>query len=179
VKTYNGAPALVETLPAGTMLWRVHRTDIGYPPHSFNATHIAPLVDALTINPRHEQVPRQGRFEPVHDELVCPGGSTLGGYLYVGLSEGAAVAEGVLRGKDIPSSRLLPASTLHELSITRMRLTSSVSIAALDSTVALTRINQDTSLTGCSWREYRQSRIRCTQILLGTPRGIRRPIQMP
>jgi hypothetical protein len=104
VRTYNGASAHTDIIAAGTELWRIHRTDSRFPPNSFNSVAIAPLVDALTINPRTMRVPRQGRFDPVHDNHICAGGSHLGGYLYAGLSVGAVVAEGILRGTDIPKT---------------------------------------------------------------------------
>nr|GLK40825.1 hypothetical protein GCM10017611_77000 [Rhodococcus wratislaviensis] len=75
-------------------MWRIHRTDSPFPPNSFNSAAIAPLEDGLTINTRTMRIPRQGRFDPVHDDRVCPGGSLLGGYLYVGLSVGAGGGRG-------------------------------------------------------------------------------------
>ncbi|MDH6284926.1 hypothetical protein M2280_006190, partial [Prescottella agglutinans] len=44
-----------------------------------------------------------------------------------------------------------------------------------DTQAGLAAINQDTSLTGCTWREYGNSRTACTKILVGTPaaRGVR------
>lgn len=175
MRTYNGAPAHTDVIAAGTELWRVHHTDSSYPANSFNSTNIAPLVDALGIDLRRERIPRQGRFDPVHDDTVCPGGSSLGGYLYVGLTIGAAVAEGILRSADIPKSGILSAAALVELSLTRMVLQHEVTLAVLDTQTGLAAINQDTSLTGCTWREYGSSRTACTTILVGTPaaQGVR------
>lgn len=170
MRKYNGAPANIDTLASGTTLWRIHRGETTYPPNSFNAKFIAPLVDALKFDARNDKnLPRQGRFDPVHDEATCSGGSQLGGYLYAGLSKGAAVAEGILRSQSVPPCGLLPDATLDELSITKMTLQQDVPVAVIDSQTALIRINQDASLTGCSWREYRDSRIVCTQILISTP----------
>ncbi|MDV6285811.1 hypothetical protein [Rhodococcus jostii] len=75
MRTYNGAPAHTDIIAAGTELWRIHRTDSPFPPNSFNSAAIAPLEDGLTINTRTMRIPRQGRFDPVHDDRVCPGGS--------------------------------------------------------------------------------------------------------
>ncbi|GAF49146.1 hypothetical protein [Rhodococcus wratislaviensis] len=169
MRTYNGAPAHTDTLPAGTELWRIHRTDSPFPPNSFNSAAIAPLEDGVTINTRTMRVPRQGRFDPVHDHHVCPGGSLLGGYLYVGLSVGAVVAEGILRGTDIPKTGMLSDTALAEVSLTRMIAGEDITVAVLDTQAGLAAINQDGSLTGCTWRDYRDSRITCTNILVGTP----------
>ncbi len=74
----NGAPAHTDTdtdtdtIEAGTELWRVHRTDSEHPANSFTLAGIAPLDNGLAVNTRKERNPRQGRFEPVHDETVCP-----------------------------------------------------------------------------------------------------------
>ncbi|MFD6064943.1 hypothetical protein [Rhodococcus wratislaviensis] len=168
MRTYNGAPAHTDTLAAGTELWRIHRTDSPFPPNSFNSTAIAPLEDALAINTRTMRVPRQGRFDPVHDDRICPGGSLLGGYLYVGLSVGAVVAEGILRGTDIPKTGMLSDTALAEVSLTRMIAGEDITVAVLDTQAGLAAINQDGSLTGCTWRDYRDSRITCTNILVGT-----------
>ncbi|WP_255315031.1 hypothetical protein [Rhodococcus koreensis] len=169
MRTYNGAPAHTDIIGAGTELWRIHRTDSAFPPNSFNSTAIAPLENALAINTRTTRVPRQGRFDPVHDDRVCPGGSLLGGYLYVGLSVGAVVAEGILRGTDIPKTGMLSDTALAEVSLTRMIVGEDITVAVLDTQAGLAAINQDGSLTGCTWRDYRDSRITCTNILIGTP----------
>lgn len=175
MRTYNGAPAHTAAIAAGTPLFRVHRTDSRHPANSFNSTNVAPLVDALTIDTRRERVPRQGRFDPVHDDTVCPNGSTLGGYIYLGLSVGAVVAEGILRSADIPKSGILSAAALSELSLTRMILRQEVTVAVLDTQAGLAAINQDSSLTCCTWREYHDSRTNCTNILVETPgaQGVR------
>ncbi|MDV7352696.1 hypothetical protein R4282_06645 [Rhodococcus oxybenzonivorans] len=73
-----------------------------------------------TLDLRKTSIPAQGRFEPVHDPAVCPGGAALGGYLYLGLSVGAVVAEEILRGQDIPPDliirkRLLAGKSLAQL----------------------------------------------------------------
>lgn len=177
MRTYNGAPAHTAVIEAGTVLWRVHRTDSEHPANSFNSKGIAPLVDALQLNIRKDEMPRQGRFEPVHDPAVCPGGEALGGYVYLGLSVGAVVAEGIIRGSEIPKTGLLPYSAIAEASITKMVLGEDITIAVLDTQAGLVAINQDNSLVACSWRDYRHSRITCTQILLGTPaaQGVRYP----
>ncbi|MDH6285085.1 hypothetical protein, partial [Prescottella agglutinans] len=103
------------------------------------------------------------------------GGASLGGYLYVGLTVGAVVAEGILRSADIPKSGILSSAALFELSLTQMTLQHDVTVAVLDTQAGLAAINQDTSLTGCTWREYGNSRTACTKILVGTPavQGVR------
>lgn len=175
VRRYNGAPAHTETIEAGTELWRVHRTDSKHPANSFNSTGIASLVDALRVDIHAERFPRQGRFEPVHDPVICPGGAALGGYVYLGHSVAAAVAEGIIRGSDIPKTQLLPYAAIAEASITKVMLGEDITIAVFDTQAGLASINQDNSLVACTWRDYRESRITCTQILLGSPtaRGVR------
>lgn len=178
MREYNGAPAHTAIVSAGTVLWRIHRTDSSYPANSFNSTGIAPLTDASTFDIRkHRTLPRQGRFDPVHDESVCPGGSSLGGYLYVGSSVGAVVAEGILRGTDVPKTKLLPYSAVVDFSLTKLVLGESISVASLDTQVGLTAINQDGSLVACTWRDYHDSRMTCTDILVRTPNadGVRYP----
>ncbi|QDQ99458.1 hypothetical protein FO059_16815 [Tomitella fengzijianii] len=117
---------------------------------------------------RKERIPKQGRFDPVHDASVCPGGELLGGYLYVGLTVGAVVAEGILRSADIPPSGILSAAALSELSLTRMVLREDVAVAVLDTQAGLVAVNQDASLTACTWRDYGNSRVTCTEILVAT-----------
>lgn len=171
MRSYNGAAAHTAVITAGTELWRVHRTNSDYAANSFNADSVAELVDALQIDPRREPIPRQGRFDPVHDDVVCPGGTKLGGYLYAGCTVGAVVAEGILRATAVPHSKIMPSAALTGLSLTRLVLRSEVTVAILDTQAGLTAVNQDASLTGCTWREYRDSRVICTDILVGTPKA--------
>ncbi|GBF17818.1 hypothetical protein Br6_05225 [Rhodococcus sp. Br-6] len=177
MRTYNGAPAHTDIITAGTELWRVHRTDSRYPANSFNLTGIAPLIDYRTVDFRKQAAPTQGRFEPVHDENICPGGSDLGGYLYLGLSVAAGVAEGVIRGNDISKTGMLEFGAIAEVTLTKMTLGEDVEIAVLDTQAGLAAINQDNALVSCDRADYRDSRITCTQILVGTPaaRGVRYP----
>lgn len=177
MRTYNGAPAHTNVIEAGTQLWRIRRTDSRYPANGVNLTGIAPLVGGLGVDIRKERMPRQGRFDPVHDESICPGGAALGGYVYLGLSVAAVVAEGIIRSTDIPKTGLLGFAAIAEASITQMTLGEDLVIAVLDTQEGLAAINQDSSLVGCTWRDYRDSRIRCTEILVGTPDayGVRYP----
>ena len=46
---------------------------------------------------------------------------------------------------------------------------SDITVAVLDTQAGLAAINQDGSLAGCTWRDYRDSRITCTSIMVGTP----------
>lgn len=120
------------------------------PCEQLQLTGIAPLVDGLTVDTRKKRVPRQGRFEAVHDETVCPGGEGLGGYVYLGRSVGAVVAEGVIRSTDIPKTGLLGFGSIAEATITRMTLREDVVIAALDTQQGLAAINQDNSFVACT-----------------------------
>ncbi len=103
MKTYNGAPALTTIISAGTEVWRVHNTASSHLPNSFNREKIPDLVDARGVDLRTRKMPRQGRFDPVDDEMTFPGGRDLGGYLYVGLTPTSVVGEGILRSTNVPS----------------------------------------------------------------------------
>ncbi|WP_231913909.1 hypothetical protein [Rhodococcus sp. LB1] len=166
---YNGNPANIDTLAAGTPVWRVHWTSSAYPPNAFNRSNIAPWVDARTLDTRTTAIPAQGRFEPVHDPAVCPDGAALGGYLYLGLSVGAVVAEGILRGQDIPPDLIIRKRLLADKSLTQLVLDDDIDIAILDGQRNLIRLGQDASLTACTWRDYGQTRRTATDILTNTP----------
>ncbi|GAA4470660.1 hypothetical protein GCM10023094_00040 [Rhodococcus olei] len=77
--------------------------------------------------------------------------------------------EGILRGTDIPKTGMLSDTALAEVSLTRMIAGEDITVAVLDTQAGLAAINQDGSLAGCTWREYRDSRITCTKIRVGTP----------
>ncbi len=106
---------------------------------------------------------------------MCPGGAALGGYLYLGLSVGAVVAEGVLRGQDIPPDLIIRKRLMTGKSLTQLVLDDDVDIAVLDGQRNLIRLGQDASLTACTWRDYGQTRRTATDILTNTPaaQGIR------
>lgn len=169
MKNYNGAVADTIVIPAGTEFWRVYTTASAYPPHSFNSTNIAPWVDARALDRRKEKMPTQGRFEPVHETDICADGASLGGYLYVGLTLGAAIGEGVLRNRDLPPTGLVPRTLLAGLSLAVLAANADIEVVRLDNQASLLKINQDASLTCCDAADYGQTRIICTQILLATP----------
>lgn len=106
--------------------------------------------------------------------MVCPGGQALGGYLYVGLSIGAVVAEGScvawtsLR-REFSGGRLVGKS------LARMTVEEDVAVSLLDDQKRLIALNQDGSLTSCSWRDYGEARKIATAILTATTgaRGLR------
>lgn len=106
---------------------------------------------------------------------MCPGGQTLGGYLYVGLSIGAVVAEGILRSMNIPATGILRKKKLFGKSLAQMNIEEDVTVALLDDQKHLIALNQDSSLTSCSWRDYGESRKTATRILTTTTaaRGVR------
>lgn len=162
-------------ITAGTTLWRVSPTGSAFGAASFNSTGIADLVDARTIDLRTATMPRQGRFDLVKDPSVCPGGEHLGGQLYVGLSVGAVVAEGILRSGDVPDTGILPRYLLDGLSLSRIETTEDLPVAILDTQAGLAGLNLSQSITGCTWRDYRETRMTGTSILLNTPdaRGLR------
>lgn len=169
MKAYNDAPALTTIIAAGTEVWRVHSTESSHLPNSFNQEKIPALVDAREINLREKNMPRQGRFDPVHDKTLCPGGEALGGYLYVGLTSASVVGEGILRSVDVPRSKVLASSEIAEKSLTRMVLREDICVATFDKQDCLAGMNLSSELTSASWRDYRDSRITCTKILVNTP----------
>lgn len=129
-----------------------------YPPNAFGPQQHRARVDARTLDVRATAMPAQGRFEPVHDPAVCPGGAALGGYLYLGLSLGAVVAERILRGQDIPPDLIIRKRLLAGKSLTQLVLDDDVDIAVLDGQRNLIRLGQDVSLSACTWRDYGQTR---------------------
>jgi len=119
-----------------------------------NAFHELRAYRSMLDLRKRRGLPRQGRFGP-----VCPGGSRLGGYLYVGLSVGAVVAEGILRGTAILKSKLHSYAAVADFPLTKLSLGENISVITLDAQVGLAAINQDGSLVGCTWRDYRGSRV--------------------
>ncbi|BCN51919.1 hypothetical protein RE9425_03090 [Prescottella equi] len=162
-------PAGIAVIPAGTTLWRVIASDAAYDPNSFNAKFIKPLEDARTLDPMVDDMPEQGRFDLVHDESVCPGGGALGGQLYVGLSVGAVVAEGILRDADVPPDLPVPESSLAKLSLAEMVAGKDIPVAVLDDQKGLAQMNLRLDLFGCTPMDYYDTRIIGTNILVNTP----------
>nr|WP_271212919.1 hypothetical protein [Rhodococcus wratislaviensis]GLK39736.1 hypothetical protein GCM10017611_66070 [Rhodococcus wratislaviensis] len=96
-------------------------------------------MGAYNGNPANIDTPVQRRFEPVHDPTVCPDGAALGGYLYLGLSVGAVVAEGILRGQDIPPDLIIRKRLLTGKSLAQLVL-DDIDIAVLDGQRNLIRL---------------------------------------
>jgi RES domain len=146
---YNGTAADLETISAGTTLYRIRRATASYAANSFNP-HPKPLGDRL-----------QGRFEP-------PPNSALGGYLYVAVSVEGAVAEGILRNNAIPSTRLVPRVWLSGKAFAVLTLTEEIPAAAVYS-VHAAMLNLDASFLCCPSSQYSKTRATGTEILLNTP----------
>lgn len=128
---YNGAAADVETITAGTRLYRILSTDSNatFPLNSFNESNIRPLG--------HD---RQGRFDPLDP--------TYGGYLYVATSPAGVVAEGILRDVNIPASGLIRRHLLAGKKLGIMTLQTDLTVASLHGS-RLQKLNLDGHLTCC------------------------------
>lgn len=126
------APALV-SVPAGTRLSRVHSSRFGA--CQFNPT----LADSHWGG---------GRFDATEADPY--------GFLYAGADDECAVCEALLR--DLPleaGSRLLPRVALAGRSLSRLLLSSNVTVVSLSSGKDLARIGQgDNWLVSCPAAEY-------------------------
>jgi len=153
---YNESPADLETVPAGTVLYRILAANGGYAANSFNP-HPRPLHD-----------PDQGRFEPTDPAL--------GGYLYVASTVAGAVAEGILRNMEIPPSRLARRVWLKNKKLAMLRLNDDIEVAALYGRHTA-KLNLDTSFLCCDSSGYSRTRLTATAVLLNTPAasGVRYP----
>jgi RES domain len=153
---YNDSAADLETIPAGTVLYRILAANATYAANSFNP------------NPRPVDDPGQGRFEPTDPAL--------GGYLYVATSVSGAVAEGVLRNMEIPKSRLVRRIWLRNKKLAFMRLEEDVEVAALYGSHAA-KLNLDASFLCCDSTKYSHTRRVATAVMLNTTgaQGIRYP----
>lgn len=153
---YNDAPADLETVPAGTLLYRIMDADAAYDANSFNPSPW-PVDD-----------PRQGRFEPTD--------RALGGYLYVATAVAGAVAEGILRNKEIPQSGLVRRIWLLNKKLAILRLETDIAVAALYGGHAA-KLNLDASFLCCDSTKYSFTRRVATQVMLNTAgvQGIRYP----
>jgi hypothetical protein len=138
---YNESPADLETVPAGTVLYRILAADAGYAANSFNP-HPRPLDD--------------------------PTDPALGGYLYVASTVAGAVAEGILRNMEIPRSRLARRVWLKDKRIAMLRLDEDSELAALYGSHAA-KLNLDTSFLCCDSTGYSRTRLTATAVLLHTP----------
>lgn len=168
MKQYNGRIVDTITVPKGTRIWRVFKTadETLFPPNEFRANKIAPFVDARRFDPDEDEYPSQGRFDPIHDTVICPGGDQLGGYIYVGLSISAVVAEGVLRNVEIPASGILPSVILEGKSIIEMEMGEDIDVVTLDDQYTLSQTNLDASIYGCTFEFYGETRKNGTNILV-------------
>ena len=150
---YNGAPADIDTIPAGTPLYRILKANATYDSNSFNPTPL-PLGDK-----------DQGRFEPIHPDL--------GGYIYVSQTLAGAVAEGILRDKQIRRTgprrhRLVQRAWLLNKKIALLTLQENVDIAVVHGAAA-TKLDLDTSLLGAGRVRYSDTRTLGTAIFQNTP----------
>lgn len=116
---YRGVPADIETICAGTVLYRILPTKAPYAANSiYDPDHPLPVGDQ-----------RQGRFDPVD--------RALGGYLYVAQSLEGAVAEGVLRKKAVGDPPVVQKSWLtgpasqDGKKLARMTLDEDIEVASL------------------------------------------------
>jgi hypothetical protein len=153
---YNDSAADLETIPAGTVLYRILAANATYGANSYHP------------NPPPLDDPLQGRFDPTDPAL--------GGHLYVATSVAGAVAEGVLRNIKIPQSRLVRRIWLRNKKLAFMRLHEDVDVAALyGSHVA--KLNLDVSLLQGDSTKYSQTRRVATAVMLNTTgaQGIRYP----
>jgi RES domain len=153
---YNESAADVETVSAGTVVYRILDAAATYAANSFNPY------------PRQLHDPYQGRFEPTD--------AALGGYIYVAPTIAGAVAEGILRNKDIPASHLVRRTWLKDKKLVSLRLEEEIEVAAVYGSHAA-KLNLDASFLCCDSSGYSRTRSTGTAILLHTPsaRGIRYP----
>lgn len=145
---YNGKAAEQESIPAGTELYRIRRATPSYAANSFNPNW-KPPGDRL-----------QGRFEPTD--------RALGGYLYVAKTQEGAVAEGILRNNNIPSSGIVPRLWLKGKAFAVLTLNQDVVAAAVYGRHAA-KLNLDASFLCSTSRRYTSTRTTGTAILMNTP----------
>ena len=135
-RDFRGAPNTT-LLPAGTTLSRVHLAK--YPPHGFNPVE----ADLLYAG---------GRFDSTEQDAY--------GFLYAGLTDGAAIAETLLR--DLPANdrgaRFLPRVLWRDRQLSRVATTTDLTLITLQSGSDLGAIGQDTWLTMCDADDYPQTR---------------------
>ena len=133
---HSRTPVLT-TLPAGTVLFRVHQKV--FPAGSFNPV------------PSHRYY-GGGRFDATDDDAYP--------YLYAGESIDVAVAETLLRDlyPNDTGTRELPRPKVDGRRISSIEVTTPVVLVSLCSGVDLGAVAQDTWLTTCDPRDYAQSR---------------------
>lgn len=120
------------TLPAGTVLWRVH-TD-SRDPVAFRTTG----AEQKRADPRTHG--REGRFDCQRGEY---------GYLYVGETRSATIAEAFLRDDVVrdPTARLIARRPVVRAALSRIELTDQLVLVDLRGAEGLTRLGQDAWLT--------------------------------
>lgn len=133
---YAGSPALV-TLPAGTILFRVHLA--------------TSQPDAFSQEPAHRYY-GGGRFDATDDDRYP--------YLYAGESAGVAIAETLLRDllPDDTGVLLLPFAKVRGRRLSAITTTADLGLVSLRSARDLAAVCQDTWLTTCDQQFYAQSR---------------------
>lgn len=151
---YLGVPADIETICAGTLLYRILPTNATWTANS--------LYDPDPPLPVGAQL--QGRFDPVD--------RTLGGYLYVAQSVEGAVAEGVLRKKavgdppTVQKSWLIGPKSQDGKKLATMTLDEDLEVAALYGRHTARLNLSATLLTG---EDYSATRLVGSAVLTATP----------
>ena len=128
----------LETLPAGSNLWRVHSAVL--PPDGFNPYGAYEKVrDAPTKG-------APGRFDSITGDF---------GYLYAGATRKVTVAEAFIRGSAAsPFSRYVPFAAVLDASLARLATTQPLRLVSVHGD-GLARLGQDAWLTSCDEFDYR------------------------
>src|SRR6185437_8267175 len=133
---YSGTPRLT-TLPAETVLFRVHRTE--HPAHEFNP------------RPSHRYY-GGGRFDSTADDCYP--------YLYAGESIDTAIAESFMR--DLPFDDFgvlqIPRGLINGRRISAVQTRLDLTLLSLRSAADLAAVSQDPWLVSCGPPNYPQSR---------------------
>ncbi|MCD2114338.1 RES family NAD+ phosphorylase [Rhodococcus rhodochrous] len=152
---YNGSAVEVMTVPAGTTLWRFVELDPPYDVSTFN-----PNISPHHEHPTGAELGQQGRFDPLD--------RAHGGYVYCSPTLGGAVAEGILRAKKVPASRIIPAVQVDGRALVRWQLHVDLDVAALRDP-HLRKIGLTSSIHSCTRRDYGWSRRVAHAILSRNP----------
>ncbi|ORI22053.1 hypothetical protein BH686_16785 [Rhodococcus erythropolis] len=83
--------------------------------------------------------------------------------------------EGVLRNVEIPASNILPSAILEGRSIIEMEMGEDIDVVTLDDQYTLSQTNLDSSIYGCTFEFYGETRKNGTNVLVSHPyaNGIR------
>ncbi len=135
-------------LPAGTSLWRMHDRD--FLPTDFKATPAHPYFDG-------------GRFDATPDDPFP--------YLYVGLTQETAVAEGLLRNArfDTDGFRFAPRAAVERRILSSIRTRTELRLISLISTVDLATVGQDNWLVDADEAQYALTRYWSGQLRRASP----------